>query len=92
MPVIFVTLKGDIEDEATGYACGAVDYLSKPVSTSIVRAGVRTHLTPYDQNRDLEDKVRERTAEVSCGLSHALKDVALLYAPGRRRTESCPHK
>lgn len=65
IPVIFVTARGEIEDEATGFACGAVDYLSKPVNSSIVRARVKTHLALYDQNRDLEDKVRERTAELN---------------------------
>jgi len=65
IPVLFVTARGEIEDEATGFACGAVDYLSKPVSHSIVRARVRTHLALYDQNRVLEDKVRERTAELN---------------------------
>ena len=65
IPVIFVTSKGEIEDEATGFACGAVDYLSKPVSSSIVRARVRTHLALYDQSRDLEDKVRKRTAQLN---------------------------
>jgi putative two-component system response regulator len=65
IPVIFVTARGEIEDEATGFACGAVDYLSKPVSSPIVRARVTTHLALYDQNRTLEEKVRERTAELN---------------------------
>ncbi len=65
IPVIFVTTRGEIEDETTGFACGAVDYLSKPVTPCIVRARVGTHLALYDQNRVLEDKVRERTAELN---------------------------
>jgi cyclic di-GMP phosphodiesterase len=65
IPVIFVTTRGEIEDEATGFACGAVDYLNKPVSPPIVRARVRTHLALYDQNRALEERVRERTAELN---------------------------
>ena len=65
IPVIFVTTKRAVEDEAAGFACGAVDYLSKPVSPPIVRARVRTQLALYDQNRVLEDKVRERTAELN---------------------------
>ncbi|MBC7962727.1 MAG: two-component system response regulator [Steroidobacteraceae bacterium] len=65
IPVIFVTTRGEIEDESNGFACGAVDYLSKPVSAAIVRARVKTHLALYDQNRVLEDKVRERTAELN---------------------------
>lgn len=39
IPVIFVTALADIDDEAHGFAVGAVDYITKPVSPSIVRAG-----------------------------------------------------
>ena len=65
IPVIFVTTRGEIEDEAAGFACGAVDYLTKPVSSSIVLARVRAHLALYDQSRVLADKIRERTAELN---------------------------
>ena len=65
IPVIFVTTRGEVEDETRGFACGAVDYLSKPVSAPIVRARVGTHLALYDQNRALEDKVRKRTTELN---------------------------
>ncbi|NGZ07383.1 MAG: response regulator [Magnetococcales bacterium] len=44
VPVIFVTGQGDIEDEARGFAAGAVDYITKPFSAPIVRARVKTHL------------------------------------------------
>lgn len=45
IPVIFVTALADVEDEARGFAVGAVDYITKPVSPPIVRARVRTHLS-----------------------------------------------
>ncbi|MBJ7312792.1 two-component system response regulator [Rugamonas sp. CCM 8940] len=45
IPVIFVTALTDTEDEVEGFAAGAVDYITKPVSPAIVRARVRTHLT-----------------------------------------------
>lgn len=44
IPVLFVTALGDSLDEARGFDVGAVDYLTKPVSPSVVRARVRTHL------------------------------------------------
>lgn len=65
IPVIFVTARGEVKDETTGFACGAVDYINKPVSAAIVEARVRTHLELYDQNSALEDKVRVRAAELS---------------------------
>src|SRR4051812_41596271 len=64
IPVIFVTAMTQVEDEAKGFALGAVDYITKPVSPPIVQARVNTHLALYDQNRELERLVRERTAEL----------------------------
>jgi putative two-component system response regulator len=65
IPVIFVTAKGDANDESTGFACGAVDYIAKPIRSAVVRARVKTHLALYDQNRTLEKLVQERTAELN---------------------------
>jgi len=45
VPVIFVTTRSDVGDEADGFEAGAVDYLVKPVTPAIVRARVRTHLS-----------------------------------------------
>ncbi|MEH6491931.1 response regulator [Halopseudomonas sp.] len=45
IPVIFVTALSNVEDEIRGFELGAVDYISKPVSSPIVRARVRTHLS-----------------------------------------------
>lgn len=44
-PVIFVSALGEVGNEAAGFACGAVDYIVKPVSPAIVRARIRTHLS-----------------------------------------------
>ncbi len=44
VPVIFVTAAMDVEDEQIGFAVGAVDYIHKPLTPSIVLARVRTHM------------------------------------------------
>jgi two-component system, NtrC family, sensor kinase len=69
IPVIFVTALGEVENEKIGFDAGAVDYITKPVSPSIVNSRVRTHLSLYNQNRVLEEKVAERTRELSDTLS-----------------------
>lgn len=64
IPIIFITAMDEVKDETTGFALGAVDYITKPVNPSIVQARVKTHLALVDQNRVLEKKVKARTAEI----------------------------
>jgi len=64
IPIIFVTARSEVEDEERGFKIGGVDYIAKPVSAPIVRERVKTHLALYDQNRVLEEKVLERTAQL----------------------------
>ena len=40
IPVVPVTAKAEVEDEAQGFGLGAVDYIAKPVSAAIVLARV----------------------------------------------------
>jgi len=58
IPVIFVTVLSDQGNEEAGFAVGAVDYLTKPVSPGIVRARVRAHLSLV-HNRELEKRSRD---------------------------------
>jgi len=44
IPIIFVTSRSRVQDEAFGLSLGAVDYITKPFSIAIVRARVRTHV------------------------------------------------
>jgi putative two-component system response regulator len=64
IPIIFVTAMTSVEDEKLGLELGAVDYITKPISPPIVRARVRTHLALYDQTRELERMVNQRTQEL----------------------------
>jgi putative two-component system response regulator len=65
IPVIFVTAMCSVEDEKLGLETGAVDYITKPISPPVVLARVRTHLALYDQTRELERMVYQRTLELS---------------------------
>ena len=51
-PIIFVTAMGDVDDETRGLQMGAIDYIIKPFSPSIVRMRVRNHLE-LKRHRDL---------------------------------------
>jgi len=54
IPIIFVTAKGETEDETKGLALGAVDYISKPITPAIVLARVETHLEVNRQRQNIE--------------------------------------
>ena len=72
IPVIFLTAKNQVEDEAMGLSVGAVDYLGKPISPPILFARVATHLALRaarrvleNQNQVLERMVQQRTAQLT---------------------------
>ena len=64
IPIIFVTAMTTVEDESLGLSLGAVDYITKPISPPLVQARVRAHLALYDQSRELERMVAQRTSEL----------------------------
>lgn len=80
IPVLFLTSKSDPDNEVKGLEMGAVDYISKPVNPAILMARVKTHLTLREareflghQNRLLEQRVEQRTREIS-----ALQDASMV--------------
>ena len=64
IPVIFVSSRSGEDDEAQGLGLGAVDYITKPFSPSIVKARVRTHLELKKYHNHLEVLVKERNIEL----------------------------
>lgn len=44
IPVIFITAMGNEENETKGLDCGAIDYITRPISPPIVKARVKNHL------------------------------------------------
>ncbi|MFZ2406910.1 MAG: two-component system response regulator [Methylobacter sp.] len=80
IPVIFLTAKSEEDDEQKGLELGAVDYITKPISPSIVLARIKTHLQLKaaadflkDKAAYLEEEVEKRTQEVT-----AIQDVTIL--------------
>jgi putative two-component system response regulator len=87
VPIVFLTALDSMEDEARGLALGAVDYITKPFSPSIVLARVKNHVNLSQamrlihlQKEVLETQVAERTAELekkNADLHVALQQIAL---------------
>ncbi len=82
IPVIFISVRSEEDDEAKGLGLGAVDYITKPFSPSIVKARIRTHLELKKHRNHLEELVNERTVE----LKKATKEMQVEIAE-RKRTE-----
>ena len=57
VPVLFLTSRSDVTDEARGFEVGAVDYILKPISPPVLMARVRTHLA---LRRAIEDARAEK--------------------------------
>ncbi len=75
IPIIFVTGHNNPEEETTGLQLGAVDFISKPVNASVVRARVSAQLMlrqtlreVKDLNLNLEARVAQRTLELQTAL------------------------
>jgi signal transduction histidine kinase len=75
IPVIFMTALSDTDEKVKGFRLGAVDYITKPFQQEEVLARVSTHLqlrnlTKQLQtlNQNLEQRVTERTAELTSAL------------------------
>ena len=51
IPIIFLTAKSENTDVVAGLEAGAVDYVTKPVTPSVLKARVKTHLH-LSQSRD----------------------------------------
>lgn len=71
IPVLFLTAKIQVEDEAYGLNLGAADYIHKPISPPILHARVRHHLEIkknkellQDRNHYLEEEVSRRISEI----------------------------
>lgn len=59
IPVIFITSLDDEGDETKGFALGAVDYITKPIQSEVVRARVKTHLELKKSREQLEKQNEE---------------------------------
>jgi diguanylate cyclase (GGDEF)-like protein len=54
IPIIFITSSNQEEDESNGFEAGAVDFITKPISPTIVKARVKNQLLLLHQKKELQ--------------------------------------
>lgn len=94
IPVIFMTCLTDAADKLVGFKAGGVDYITKPFEIGEVIARIKTHLSLRDAHKELEEKnaelqrahqeleqrVRDRTAELASSNAALRESQELLQA------------
>jgi diguanylate cyclase (GGDEF)-like protein len=83
IPVIFITAMGSDEDETKGLACGAIDYITKPISPAIVQARVKNHLE-LKRSRDLLELLTVELGEKNRKLEVLAREDGLTGLANRR--------
>jgi len=58
IPVMFLTGRNDSDVEVQGFELGAIDFVTKPFSESVLINRIKTHL-------DIDEIIRERTAQLN---------------------------
>ncbi len=82
IPVIFISALGEMDQKIEGFKAGGVDYITKPFQTEEVLVRIKTHLKLKELTEHLEQKVAERTSE----LTHANR-ILRQEIQHRRQTE-----
>ncbi|MCP4459635.1 MAG: response regulator, partial [Cytophagales bacterium] len=59
IPIVFVTAKGETDDETKGLELGAIDYITKPVSRPIVKARIKNHLALKAAREEIMEQNKE---------------------------------
>ena len=81
IPIIFVTALDERRDETRGFDAGGVDYITKPIHPTVVKARVRTHLE-LKRSRDLLEQLA--SADPLTGVANRRRFDAALEGEWRR--------
>ena len=69
IPVIFISALHDTEDKLCAFKSGGADYITKPFEMEEVLARVKTHLSLYIMQRDMQGIIEKRTQELTTTLN-----------------------
>ncbi len=60
VPIIFISALQDSFDKVKAFACGAVDFMTKPFQADEILARVKTHVTLYRTQKSLEAEIEKQ--------------------------------
>ncbi len=75
IPIIFISILENAGDKVKGFQAGAVDYITKPFQQEEVLARIQTHLRLRTLTEQLEQKVRERTTNLTITNKRLQKEI-----------------
>lgn len=75
IPVMIISAAKEVEERVAGLAMGAVDFVTKPFGREELLARVRTHLELAQLRAQLEQRVEQRTAELSLAVELLEREV-----------------
>ena len=75
IPVMIISAAREVEERVAGLAAGAVDFVTKPFRREELLARVRTHLELAELRVQLEQRVVQRTAELSLAVELLEREV-----------------
>jgi len=64
IPVIFLTSMSDAQSEMEGLSIGAIDYIRKPFVAPLLLQRIKTHLSIFEQEREIKHLLELKTEEV----------------------------
>nr|AGS51591.1 response regulator [uncultured bacterium contig00010] len=59
IPVVFLTGRGETDDELTGLSLGAVDYITKPIQPPLLLKRIEVHLLVEEQKKTMEKQAAD---------------------------------
>ena len=72
IPVIFVTTKGDVQDENKGFSVGAIDYITKPFSPILVKARIKNYIELVHAKQAADEANRAKSMFLA-SMSHEIR-------------------
>lgn len=75
IPVLFISAQEETFDRVKGFEAGGLDYIGKSFQPMEILARIDVHLRLAELTQNLEERVRERTKELSEANANLLKEI-----------------